>query len=201
MNHPVTVARARWHSAGEQLFPALLADPAGYQRALTDIQAVVAELRRRGDDEAVLLAAAADPPALLAEACPAGSGLPADIAVGVACSVRERELNAEARRRQAERTVAEARAAGQPWAVLAGPEKPAELSGEGDAVALHLPTGTVVTATVDMWSGGPPYLLQIAPPEGEPACLPFTGRADWLEAYERCMAELSDASPAASERE
>jgi hypothetical protein len=194
MTDSMTAARARWRSAEDRLYPALIADPDTYKRALTDIQAVVAELRRRGEDEAVLLAADADPDALLGEVCPGHTALPADLLVGVACGARDRQLTAEADRRRVERVVADARAAGCPWAVVAGPEDPAELA-EGDAVALHLPTGTVLTATVDIWSGGPPYRLRAAPPDGEPACSSFTDRADWLEAYRRGRAELSGTSP------
>lgn len=195
MPDPLTSARARWRSAEDQLFPALMANPQMYQRALAEIQALVAELRRRGDDRAVLLTADADPGALLTQVRPGGICIPGDLAVGVACGARDRQLTDQANRRRAEQSIADARAAGRPWAVLAGPEDPADLT-EGDSVALHLPTGTVVTATVDMWSGGPPYGLRIAPPDGEPACSWFRDRADWLDACRRGRTDLSGPAPA-----
>jgi hypothetical protein len=197
MTDSMTAVRARWRSAEDRLYPSLIADPVAYQRALTEIQLAVAELSRRGDEPGVLLAAEADPDALLAEVCPGGTGLPAGLIVAVACSARDRQLTAEAGRQRVERVVAEARAAGRPWAVLAGPEDPAELA-DGDAVALHLSSGTVLTATVDVWSGGPPYALRMALPDGEPVCSSFTDRAEWLEAYRRGRAGLSgpSASPA-----
>lgn len=195
MSDPLTSARARWRSAEDQLFPALIANPGMYQRALAEIQALVAELRRRGDDRAVLLTADADPGALLTQVCPGGICLPADLAVGVACGARDRQLTDQENRRRAEQSVTDARAAGRPWAVLAGPEDLAELA-DGESIALHLPTGTVVTATVDMWSGGPPYSLRVAPPDGEPACSSFSDRADWLDACRRGRAGLSGPAPA-----
>ncbi len=199
MTDPVTAARARWRSAEDRLYPALIADPDGYQRALTVIQMVVAELHRRGDEDAVLLSADASPGALLAEVCPGGTGLPADLVVGVACSARDRQLAAEANQRRVDQAVAEAWGAGRPWAVLAGPEDPAELT-EGEAVALHLPTGTLLTASVDIWSGGAPYGLRMAPPDGEPTCSSFTDRDGWLAAYRNGRAGLSGPGPRAARR-
>lgn len=82
----------RWRGAEDHLYPTLISDPTGYQRALEQIHAVVAELRLRGDDLPALLTAEAAADEVLAAACPAGSALPADLVVRAACALRAREL-------------------------------------------------------------------------------------------------------------
>jgi hypothetical protein len=186
--------RARWRAAEDRLYPTLIANPATYQRALTQIQAVVEEVRRRGDDMPALLSVEADADQVLASACPEGIGLPADLLLGVACAVRDRELTARSERERLERVVADARSAGAEWAPLRGPESPAGLT-EGSTAALHLATGTVLTATVDPWSGDPPYGLEVAPTDGAATGRTFTDRAEWLAEYQRCRAELAAAPP------
>ena len=199
-------ARARWRAAEDRLYPTLIANPASYQRALTQIQAVTDELRRRGDDLSVLLAAEAGTDEVLASACPGGVGLPADLLVGVACGIRARELSARDERERVQRVIAEATGAGAEWAVLRGPADPAELT-DGSAAALHLASGTVLTAFVDAWSGGPPYQLEVAPHAGRAALENFTDRAEWLAAYHRHRAAppteaavSTDTDPATSDR-
>jgi hypothetical protein len=192
-----TTARARWRSAEDRLYPTLIADVGGYRRALTEISAIVGVLRDRGDHISVLLAADADPDALVGEACSPGPGLPAELMVGVACGIRDRELAAERERRRVEQILAEARVRGDAWAALSGPEQPDGLA-ENQSVALHLPSGTVVTATVDSWSADPRYELQVTPPQGEQVSYCFTDRTEWLDAQRRCRAELDDAHLAAA---
>jgi hypothetical protein len=187
-------ARARWRSAEDRLYPALISDPDTYQRALTEIQAIVGVLRARGDDVSVLFAAEHDAAGLVAQACPRSSGLPIDLMVGVACGMRDRELGAQRERLRVQGVLAETRAAGRTWAVTSGPERLGELS-DGRTVAVHLPTGTAVTATVDVWSGAPPYGLEVAPPEGEPSYRSFSDRDEWLAAYRRCRSELDADAP------
>jgi hypothetical protein len=194
---PEARARARWRASEDRLYPMLVADPASYERALAYVRAVVGELRRRGDDVSVLLAAEAGAGEVLASACPEGVPLPADLLVGVACAIRDREISAAAERRRVDRAVAQAREAGRGWAVLRGPEQPGELT-EGSASVLHVASGTVLTATVDPWSGGPRYRLQIAHPEGAATSHYFSDRAEWLAAHQRSRAELEDAHPGPS---
>jgi hypothetical protein len=186
------VAQARWRAAEDRLYPTLIANPTSYQRALTQIQAVTDELRRRGDDLSVLLAAEAGTDEVLASACPAGIGLPADLLVGVACGIRAREIAAKQER--VRRVIEEATGAGAEWAVLRGPGDPAELT-EGSTVALHLASGTVFTATVDPWSGDPPFQLELAPAGVRPTLMTFTDRADWLASYRRYRTELAGGDP------
>jgi hypothetical protein len=186
--------RARWRAAEEQLYPTLIANRSTYQLALDQIQAVVDEVRRRGEDMAALLAVEADAEQVLASACPEGVGLPTDLLLGVACAVRDRELTAASERQRVERVVAAARSAGAQWASLRGPESPAELT-EGSTAALHLSSETMLTATVDPWSGGPPYGLQVAPTDGPPTSRNFADRAEWLAEYRRCRTELAAAPP------
>jgi hypothetical protein len=182
-------ARARWRAAEDRLYPTLIANPAGYQRALTDIQAVVAELRARGGDSAWLRAVEADPTEVLNAACPGGISIPADLMVGVACGMRDRELSAEQHRQRAEQAVAEARAAGRVWAVLSGPERLEDLT-DGQTVALHVPSGTALRASVDPWSGEPPFSLGVTGPDGVETVHTFAERDPWLAEYQRARAEI-----------
>ncbi|WP_028936154.1 hypothetical protein [Pseudonocardia spinosispora] len=180
--------RARWRAAEDRLYPTLITNPANYQRALTQVQAVVEELRRRGDDVAVLLAAETEPDQVLAAACPEGVGLPVDLLMGVACGMRDRELTAHRERVRVSRVVVDARASHAEWATLRGPATPAELA-DGSASVLHLESGTVLTATVDPWSGDPPFALEIAAADGAATQRTFTDRAEWLAEYERWRAD------------
>jgi hypothetical protein len=86
------MARMRWTGAEDRLYPALITDPAGYERALGDIHAVVAELRRRAQDLTGLLAAEAAAEELIADVCPNGTRIPVDLLVGAACAMRAREI-------------------------------------------------------------------------------------------------------------
>jgi hypothetical protein len=94
------MARARWSSAEDRLYPALIANPGGYERALYEIRAVLAELRRRADDLPGLIASEASPDEVLACACPSGPRLPVDLLLGAACAMRAREIAARAEARR-----------------------------------------------------------------------------------------------------
>jgi hypothetical protein len=188
------VARARWRAAEDRLYPTLIANPTSYQRALTQIQAVTDELRRRGDDLSVLLAAEAGTDEVLASACPEGIGLPADLLVGVACATRAREITAKQERDRVRRVIDEAARAGADWVVLRGPDDPAQLT-DGSTAALHLASGVVLTATVDPWSGEPPFQLELAPASGRPTLTTFTDRAEWLAHYGQHRTEASTTAP------
>jgi hypothetical protein len=88
------MARARWSSAEDRLYPALIANPAGYERALREVRAVLTELRRRAEDLPGLLASEASAAEVLTQACPDGPHLPVDLLVGAACAIRAREIAA-----------------------------------------------------------------------------------------------------------
>lgn len=186
--------RARWRAAEDRLYPTLIANRSTYQLALDQIQAVVDEVRRRGGDMAALLAVEADAEQVLASACPEGVGLPADLLLGVACGMRDRELATKREHTRVTQVVEDARSACAEWALLHGPASPAELT-EGSTARLHLASGTVLTATVDPWSGDPPFGLRTTPANAAATYRTFTDRAEWLAEYERSGAELAAAPP------
>jgi hypothetical protein len=185
----IGAARARWRAAEEHLFPVLLADPSGYQRAVVEVRAVVDELRVRSAAGADLLALERAAAEVVAAACPEGARLPAGLLMGVACGMLDRELLAEHARRRREQAVADARAAGRAWAAIEGPDSPGDLV-EGCSTALHVESGTLLTATVNPWSGEPPFALSVVPPAGETLTRTFTDRAEWLAEHERCRASV-----------
>lgn len=170
-------AEQRWRSAEERLYPIAMTDPAGYRRVLEVVQSLVAGLRESARTVDDLVAAEAEPPAL-----PTVPGVPGDLLVQAACGIRAREIAAE---REAERraaVVASARAGGSAWAVL-------EEDAGGGSVAVHLASGRVLHAVVDLWSGG--YRLQETGPGGESLReRAFADAADWAAERERWRAEI-----------
>jgi hypothetical protein len=176
----IAVARARWHAAEDRLYPTLLADPTAYQRAITAVQAVVRELRRRGADVSDLVALDSAPHELIGAACPSGIPVPADLLVAVACAMRDRELATQQAALRRDEAVAAARMAGAEWAVIDGPAAAADLV-EGRRVAMHIATGTLVESTVDPWAGDEPYMLMVVPGESRS----FADRDVWLAELQR----------------
>jgi len=186
-------SRVRWRAAEDRLYPSLISDPASYQRAITDVQAVVAELRHRTTSAADLAAIEAAPDGLLAAACPAGVGVPADLLVAVACGLRDREITAESERTRHSAVIDAAQAAGETWAVLDGP--PATELTEGRSVTLHLASGDLVEATVDPWSGQDPYTVQVVPALGIGTTVAFADRDAWLAELTRVRAGIEARGP------
>lgn len=192
----VAGARRRWRSAGESLFPALIADPSAYAGAVEVIGAVAAALARREADLDDLVAAMNAPDQLLAEVhVRAPGGVPGELLVAVACGMRERDLIAGQVRRDRAAAVARARESGSPWAVLQGPERIEDLTG-GEAGGpagcshLHLPSGTELRATVDAWSYEP-FRVDVIPSGGTaPSGRSFTDRAAWLAEFHRVRAGI-----------
>lgn len=92
LDRTLLAARARWLAAEDRLYPALMGDPAGYERALRQVRAVVEELRRRASDLPELVAEEAAVDEVLAAACPDGTAIPADLLIQVACAMRSREI-------------------------------------------------------------------------------------------------------------
>lgn len=182
-------ARARWRAAEDRLYPALMADPAAYQRTVAATQAVLEELRRRAPDLDALVMAEAAPEKIVAAACPAGSPVPADVLVAAAAAMRDRELAAEQAGRRRTAAVDAAREAGAAWAVLDGPATPAELA-DGRHVALHLDSGSAVEATVDPWSREEPYGLTVITPDGPADSSVIADREAWLAEYARLRVEV-----------
>ncbi len=91
-DHAMRMARIRWSGAEDRLYPGLIAEPAGYERALGQVKAVVDELRRRARDLPELIAVEADADDVVATACPDGTTMPVDLLVGAACAMRAREI-------------------------------------------------------------------------------------------------------------
>jgi hypothetical protein len=190
---PAVAARARWRAAEDRLYPTLLTDPHAYQRGLSAVHAVLDELRRRDADLAGLLAADAAPDELVAAACPQGSTLPAELLTGVACGLRDRELQARDDARRREEKVRAARADGAAWAVLAGPADPAELCEPlgGRRTALHLASGTVLEAVLDPWDRDAPFSVTRYPGEART----FRDRDAWLAAIATLEADVEAGPP------
>jgi hypothetical protein len=189
----VAMARNRWRSAEDRLYPTLIADPSTYQRSIKSIQAVVAAIRERatGVDDIIALEAAPDD--LLAAALPAGSPVPPDLLIGVACGMADREISADAERRRREAAIEQARAAGRTWAVLAGPDTLDELA-DGRRPELHLASNTIMETAVDPWSGEDPFSVQVTDGSGRAvASLTFADRDAWVAEIERLRAEVEGA--------
>lgn len=182
-------ARARWRAAEDRLYPMALADPGMYQRGVAAIQAVVAELRVRAADVDALLAAEAAADEVVAVACPDGAPLPAELLVGAACGMRDRELAAERAQRRREAAVRAAEEAGAAWAVLEEPAEAAELA-SGRCVHLHLASGAILQATIDPWSGTEPFGLQVVTADGTTAAFESAERAAWLAEHARLRARI-----------
>ncbi len=162
------------------------------------MHAVVEELRRRAADLTGLLAADAAPDELVATACPDGCPVPADLLVGVACGMRDRELTAEHDARRRKEAVKAARSAGEAWAVLVGPStvdallRADEASGTwpagGRRQTLHLASGTLLEVVVDPWEREAPFAVTRTPGETRT----FQDRDAWLAEITRIEAEVED---------
>jgi len=187
--------RRRWRAAAEALFPTLMCDPPSYAGALESIGAMAAELGRRRAGLDALAAAMADPDRFLADCgLRPSAAAPVGLLVGVACGMRERDLIADDVRRDHRAAIDRARAEGNPWAVLNGPESIEDVTGGASGVAccahLHIPSGTELRATVDAWSPEP-YRIDVVsagvvPPEGHS----FARRAPWIAQFRRCRDEI-----------
>jgi hypothetical protein len=92
---PIVLARVRWRSAEDRLYPTLIADPVAYERALGAVQAVLTELRLRCADPAELIAVEEAPDELIAVALPSGAPAPVHLLIGAACAMRDREIAAQ----------------------------------------------------------------------------------------------------------
>lgn len=157
---PITVAQARWRTAEDKLYPMVMIDPDRFRQVLEAVRALVDELRSRCRTLEDLLDIEAAPGELLA-VLPANRGplLPEELMVQAACGMRGREVVAAAEAERRAAVVAAARAAGQDWVVLEGPEHLEDLIGNR-RTELHLPTGRVLVATVDPYLGEEPFQLE-----------------------------------------
>ncbi|MGE0295223.1 hypothetical protein [Pseudonocardia sp.] len=179
----VLVARAGWRSAEAELFPALIADPHLYQRTVEAVRLVAGELRSRCADSRGLLEQRGRAEEVVAAAA-VDVAVPPPVLVAVASALLDREFAAERGERDRRRAIDEARAAGRAWAAWEGPAEISELTA-GRSVAIHVPSGTVVTAEVLAWSPAEPYLLRVDPPGGGPDARTYADRNEWLDAHDR----------------
>lgn len=113
----------RWNAAEQQLYPALLSSPAGYERYMSLVRGICDELASVPDVEALVDAydegldiatAAAEARALPTQ------GLDVELAVAAAFCLRYREVLAETRRDAMKKRIDEARARGDLWVDLEG---------------------------------------------------------------------------------
>lgn len=113
----------RWNTAEQQLYPALLSSPAGYERYMSLVRGICDELGSVRDVEALVDAydEGLDVAATAAEARSIPThGLDMDLAVGAAFCLRYREVLAETRRDTVKKRIDEARARGDRWVDLEG---------------------------------------------------------------------------------
>jgi len=194
-------AVARFTAAESRLYPLVLVDPAGYERAVAttgrllaglraDCPDIAAVLARRDPLVASLAATSVEHPAEL-------GGLSPETVVDAACAVRCRELWAQERARAAQDRVVAARAAGQEW-LVEEPDADAVMTGEYRRVEVHVPTGTVLVALVGAGgAGGTAYEVQVIPaPTADGTSTPevsetYGDRASWVEALRRHREALS----------
>jgi len=197
---PITVAQARWRTAEDKLYPMVMVAPDRFRQVLEAVRALVDELRIRCQTLEDLLEVEAAPGELLA-VLPADRGpmLPEELMVQAACGMRGREVLAAAEAERRTAVVAAARAAGQDWVVLEGPEHLEDLIGNR-RTELHLPTGRVLVATVDPYVGEEPFQLEelvldtaADRPERARAAersRSFADRAAWIAERDRWRAEI-----------
>jgi hypothetical protein len=190
--------RTRWRSAAESAFPFLMTDPQVYAQALETVGLLAADFRRREVDLDGLAAAMSRPDELRAvtASAPAPPGVPIAMLVGVACSMRERDLITQRVRDGRRRAIHEARAAGRTWAILEGPEQVEQLSGGSTgsacAVHLHLPTGTELRASVNAWSTEPYSVDVVRPGVAATTGATFARREPWINEVNRVRADIED---------
>ena len=182
-----------WRAAENAIYPLAVTDTDAYQQAV----ALVGLLRTHFEAEATsidALSAAADtaPAVLRSLAARAGMhtiGVDADAVVGCAAAARLRELLSMETSSLEDRSIAEARAAGVTWAMVAEPDL--ALAGTGAPmvwIEVHVESRArlVRGITMDPQTGNPLFTLEVMPPgESRPAMrLELDSRQEWLEEAE-----------------
>ena len=192
-------ARARWRAAEDRLFPMALVDPEAYRRKLSVVAELLTELRASTSTLDELLGLDSDPAPVLAATSVAGAA--DQLAVEAAFAVRDRELAAAAEREQRAGAIAAARDAGATWVDLEGSWEAVCRTGTRHT-EMHLASGRSLVATVDPYSGGGPYRLEVlvldthtgTPIEATDHDQRFADRAAWSAERERWRAELDRGS-------
>jgi len=197
---------AGWRAAEQRLYPIIMARPEMSERCLGLVRAIaddlgeadtVPALGRRSEAGASIVDGAAERTGITTE------GLDLDLVAGAAFCLRYREILAQTGKRDARRRIEEARARGEPWALVY------ETDPRGDApyrrLELHLPSGAGVHAFVELddETGAPTYRLEALPLDartGErvedlPPIAPrrtFEDRGEWQAAVDALRARLED---------
>lgn len=143
----------RWNAAEQQLYPALLSSPAGYERYTSLVRAICDELGSIRDVEA--LVDAFDEGLDIAGRAAASRALPTtgldvELVVGAAFCLRYREVLAETRRDAVKRRIDEARSRGDLWVDLEGSPPFFQLPfPPWHSIEMHLPDGTGIHSWVE----------------------------------------------------
>lgn len=190
----LAIAQVEWRAAEERLYPLAMVDPDGYRQAL-ELVGVLLEALRADDGRgrsARLLELAESPETMLAALPDRPRRVPDATLLGAALALRAREVVAADAADARADLVAAARAEGRDWVRLDGPAELAELV-SGTRVELHLPSGAILVAGIDPWSGDEPFLLEIVPAgaAGERGPDRFRDRDVWLVGYERRRHDVS----------
>jgi hypothetical protein len=184
-------------SAEDRLFPIAMVDAERYERAVRLVGLLAQELTRHCasvDELALSEGWARETLAAVArEARTPLAGLDAGLVVEAAMSQRFRALLFEQATELRQRQLAQARAAGQRWAVLEEPDPAAWSTGSARWVEAHVATGALMVATVDAdpQTGHPAYRLEVfgsSDPKAGPAqgvrVEHFVDRDAWLAAID-----------------
>ncbi|MFE3452599.1 hypothetical protein ACFXJ8_27115 [Nonomuraea sp. NPDC059194] len=167
----------RLRAAEDRLFPLAMVDAERYQRALRLVGALARRLADVGDP-AALAAVEAEMGGWLDSLDVPMDGLDAQLVIEAAMSQRFRELLTS----MGERSVEQARAAGQEWAVLEEPDDAAWRGGRAQWVEMHLATGSIMVRSV-VAEPVITYRLEVT---GDAVHVEeFTSREAWLAAIER----------------
>lgn len=190
-------AAARFQAAEGRLYPAAVLDPETYERALSLCGLVLTELRSHcADVDAVLDRRTTLVAALPTRAAAAGlslDGFAAETVVDAASAVRCRELVQAANAADLRNRLAEARSAGREW-LVEQPDPTSVMAGVQRRVEVHVPTGTVLVASVE--AGGPAlattYRVEVVQSTGQVETeRTFTDRDEWGRAVAQCRAAIS----------
>jgi hypothetical protein len=157
----------RLRTAEDRLYPIAMVDAERYERVLRLVGLLARELVQTCatlDELALAQPRATEQLGVLARTEGISLvGLDTDLVVEAAMSQRFRALLSEQATQLRQRQIAEARAAGQRWAVLEEPDPAAWSSGSARWVETHVATGALMIRVVDAdpRTGQPAYRLEV----------------------------------------
>jgi hypothetical protein len=181
----------RLRDAEDRLYPIAMVDADRYERALRLVGMLARELAQTyATLDELAMAGPQTHTRLSTIARTEGislSGLDTQLVVDAALSQRFRQLLSEQAGQLRQRLVADARAAGDAWAVLEEPDPAAWGAGSARWVETHVTTGALMIRSVDAdaRTGQPSYRIEvIGGPRGGVHIEEFVDRDDWLAAIE-----------------